>query len=314
MIANPKRRASSTASSSVKSRAASISSAEGEARRNSAKQAEADAKASVLKQQPRLVGWSQPFFAANLTSGPKATTTEDQIKAVEDKMKEVEAAAATATARKDGKLRVLVADDNRTNVEVVTRMLKFEDVYDVTIAKDGQEAYELVKADMERNLRFNLILMDVQMPNLSGIESTRLIRKMGYSAPIVALTAFSEESNVRECMESGMDEFLSKPIRRPALKQVLQKFATIPEEPETPSAASTTAESNPAQDHENGVEAEPEQTQPTTSETGMGPTSTATAPATTTTATIATETGHEAAKENVSMNGGVHRTTNTRGS
>jgi osomolarity two-component system sensor histidine kinase SLN1 len=71
------------------------------------------------------------------------------------------------------------------------------------------------------------------MPNLDGLQSTRLIRQMGYSAPIVALTAFAEDSNVQECMDSGMDMFLSKPIRRPALKQVLQKFATIPEEPES---------------------------------------------------------------------------------
>ena len=68
------------------------------------------------------------------------------------------------------------------------------------------------------------------MPKLDGIQSTRLIREMGYSAPIVALTAFSEESNVKECMDSGMDFFLPKPIRRPALKQVLKRYcATIPE-------------------------------------------------------------------------------------
>ncbi|RYP46793.1 hypothetical protein DL769_011367 [Monosporascus sp. CRB-8-3] len=219
-----KDRASSTASSSIKSRPPSVGSADGEARRNPAKHVEADAKARVLERQPRLVGWSQPFFAANPTAGPKPSA-DDQMKAVE----------AAAASKKEGKLRVLVADDNKTNVEVVTRMLKFEDVYDVTIAKDGQEAYDLVKADMEKNLHFDLIFMDVQMPNVDGLQSTRLIRKMGYSAPIVALTAFAEESNVRECMESGMDEFLSKPIRRPALKQVLQKFATIPEEPETSS-------------------------------------------------------------------------------
>lgn len=80
------------------------------------------------------------------------------------------------------------------------------------------------------------------MPNLDGLESTRRIRSMGYSAPIVALTAFAEESNVKECMESGMDFFLPKPIKRPALKQVLKKYcATIPEavepEPEKPQTA-----------------------------------------------------------------------------
>lgn len=147
-------------------------------------------------------------------------------------------AAEKARADKgEGKLRVLVAEDNPTNIEVVSRMLKLEDVYDVTIAKDGQEAYDLVKVNMENNAYFDLIFMDIQMPNVDGLQSTRLIRKMGYSAPIVALTAFSDESNVKNCIESGMNEFLSKPIRRPALKRVLKKFATIPEEPETLTAS-----------------------------------------------------------------------------
>lgn len=81
------------------------------------------------------------------------------------------------------------------------------------------------------------------MPNLDGLQSTRLIRQMGYSAPIVALTAFADESNVKQCLDSGMDMFLSKPIRRPALKQVLQKFSTIEEEgeisPTSPTATSS---------------------------------------------------------------------------
>ena len=102
------------------------------------------------------------------------------------------------------------------------------------------------------------------MPNLDGLQSTRLIRQMGYSAPIVALTAFAEESNVKECYDSGMDHFLSKPIRRPALKQVLKKFSTIPEETETSSligkttppgsdADSTAALENKETPHVNGV-------------------------------------------------------------
>lgn len=100
----------------------------------------------------------------------------------------------------------------------------------MTVAKDGQEAFELVKQSMAESNFFSLIFMDVQMPILDGLQSTRLIREMGYSAPIVALTAFAEESNVKECMESGMDFFLPKPIRRPALKQVLKRYcATIPE-------------------------------------------------------------------------------------
>ncbi|KAL1898837.1 Histidine kinase osmosensor [Sporothrix stenoceras] len=237
-----KDRASSTASSSMKSRPPSVSSADGDNRRNSfPKQAvDPNAKAKqppVLDKQARLVGLSQPFFVAN----PPHTATTEQSKA--DQLAALDRAVANK-ADDQQRIRVLVADDNSTNIEVVSRMLKLEDIYDVTIAKDGQEAYDLVKANMEKNQRFDVIFMDIQMPNLDGLQSTRLIRKMGYSAPIVALTAFSEESNVKECMESGMDEFLSKPIRRPALKQVLQKFATIPEEPET---ASLTRKTTPAQ-------------------------------------------------------------------
>ncbi|KAM7200130.1 putative signal transduction histidine-protein kinase [Rhypophila sp. PSN 637] len=217
-------RASSTASSSMKSRPASVSSAtEVDNSHNSISNASNDVQppkpATVLDKQPRLVGLSQPFFATT----PNRPSKEDQLAAIDRAMANKPSG--------QGRLRVLVADDNSTNIEVVSRMLKLEDIYDVTIAKDGQEAYDLVKVNMENNQRFDVIFMDIQMPNLDGLQSTRLIRKMGYSAPIVALTAFSEESNVKECMESGMDEFLSKPIRRPALKQVLKKFATIEEEP-----------------------------------------------------------------------------------
>jgi len=129
--------------------------------------------------KPRLVGLSQPFFASNTPlESPNSQTAA---------MKRVE---AEATQRGD-KVKVLVAEDNKTNQEVVLRMLKLEDVYDVTVAKDGQEALDKVKESMERQTPYNLIFMDVQMPNLDGLQSTRLIRQSGFSAPIVALTAVS---------------------------------------------------------------------------------------------------------------------------
>ena len=90
------------------------------------------------------------------------------------------------------------------------------------------------------------------MPNLDGLQSTRLIRGMGYSAPIVALTAFAEESNVKECLDSGMNYFLPKPIRRPALKQVLKRYcATIEEaaeESESPPLSRKADTALPAKD------------------------------------------------------------------
>ena len=89
----------------------------------------------------------------------------------------------------------------------------------------------MVRESMNSQNLFDLVFMDIQMPNLDGLQSTRQIRALGFAAPIVALTAFADESNARECMDSGMDYFLPKPIKRPALKQVLKRYCpTIPEE------------------------------------------------------------------------------------
>ncbi|KAK0267684.1 Histidine kinase osmosensor [Friedmanniomyces endolithicus] len=179
--------------------------------------------------QPRLVGLSQPFFAASSPMESPASQPAAMHK-------------ITAEATRGGKIRVLVAEDNKVNQEVVLRMLKLEDIYDVTVAKDGQEALDRVRESMQPRdaaggggggQPYNLIFMDVQMPNVDGLTSTKMIREIGYQAPIVALTAFAEESNIKDCYDSGMNYFLSKPIRRPQLKKVLKEYcAPIPEEDE----------------------------------------------------------------------------------
>jgi osomolarity two-component system sensor histidine kinase SLN1 len=117
--------------------------------------------------KPRLVGLSQPFFAAT----SPLESPDKQLAAMER--------VAVQAAQSGDKVRVLVAEDNKVNQEVVLRMLKLEDIYgrsspaplvaqanfssDVTIAKDGQEAFELVKESMEERKFFNLIFMDVQV-------------------------------------------------------------------------------------------------------------------------------------------------------
>ncbi|KAF2719829.1 hypothetical protein K431DRAFT_192960, partial [Polychaeton citri CBS 116435] len=177
-------------------------------------------------QPARLIGFSQPYFS----NGSHMLDNASQPKAAIDKAKE-------DANKKGSKIRVLVAEDNKVNQEVVLRMLKLEDITDVTIAKDGQEALDLVKeslkSGMTENEQYSVIFMDVQMPNMDGLTSTKLIRETGFAKPIVALTAFAEESNINDCYGSGMNYFLSKPIRRPQLKKVLTKYcAPIPEEPE----------------------------------------------------------------------------------
>ncbi|KAK6419692.1 Histidine kinase osmosensor [Elasticomyces elasticus] len=220
------------------------------------------AKVTQTESQPRLVGLSQPFFA----SSQPMESPGSQPAAMEK---------ITAEATRGGKIRVLVAEDNKVNQEVVLRMLKLEDIYDVTVAKDGQEALDRVRESMQPHdsstggsgggQPYNLIFMDVQMPNVDGLTSTKMIREIGYQAPIVALTAFAEESNIKDCYDSGMNYFLSKPIRRPQLKKVLKEYcAPIPEEPEeiTPPDVSRTNGGNTTIVMVNSSPALPAETRP----------------------------------------------------
>ncbi len=127
-------------------------------------------------------------------------------------------------------LRFLVAEDNLVNQEVVKRMMKLEGYTDVTLACDGFEAIDLVKQSQKAGKKFDLILMDVQMPKLDGISATRIIRyQLGYTYPIVALTAFADKSNEDECIEVGMSGFLSKPVRRNLLRKIIKQFCNEPD-------------------------------------------------------------------------------------
>jgi osomolarity two-component system sensor histidine kinase SLN1 len=97
--------------------------------------------------------------------------------------------------------------------------------------QDGQEALDAVREAAKATSAtpgtvpaFSLIFMDIQMPNMDGIESTRHIRALGCTVPIVALTAFADESNRTACAEAGTNAFLPKPIKRAALKEVLKQF------------------------------------------------------------------------------------------
>lgn len=132
------------------------------------------------------------------------------------------------TKMNNKKLRILVAEDNLVNQEVVKRMLIFEGIEDITLARDGNDAITFVKESIEKEQLFDLILMDVQMPHLDGLSATKIIRKdMKFEGPIVALTAFADKSNQDDCIEAGMSGFLSKPIRRTLLRNIISEMCHI---------------------------------------------------------------------------------------
>jgi CheY-like chemotaxis protein len=118
-------------------------------------------------------------------------------------------------------LRILLVEDNPINQMLAMRLLE-KWGHCVTLAANGQIAMDTI-ANGER---FELVLMDMQMPVMGGIEATRRLRLLesqkGWPAlPVVAMTANAMESDRKACMEAGMDDFLSKPIDHAALAAVL---------------------------------------------------------------------------------------------
>ena len=118
------------------------------------------------------------------------------------------------------KMRILVAEDNSVNQRLAARVLEKEG-HSVTIAGSGQAAVDLFD---ERP--FDLILMDIQMPGLDGLQATARIRdKERGSArhvPIVAMTAQAAESDRLRCLESGMDAYVTKPVHVPSLLKMIE--------------------------------------------------------------------------------------------
>ncbi|PWE19735.1 hypothetical protein DGF29_07885 [Aliarcobacter skirrowii] len=115
-------------------------------------------------------------------------------------------------------IAILVAEDNITNQELIKIILEKSNIK-VTIAKNGKEAVELFSKN-----RFDLILMDLQMPGLSGFDATKKIREIDKQIPIVALTASNLIEDREKANEVLMDDFLIKPIDTEILYNVLIKY------------------------------------------------------------------------------------------
>ena len=124
-----------------------------------------------------------------------------------------------------GGLRVLLAEDNSLNREILEFLLQQAGV-EVESVRTGRQALETFTASPSGH--FGLILMDVMMPELSGLDATRLIRRSAHpqaqSIPIIAVTANAFASDVRAALDAGMNEHIAKPIDSPRLYAVLQRY------------------------------------------------------------------------------------------
>ncbi len=123
-----------------------------------------------------------------------------------------------------GDLRILLAEDNKINqrlAELTFSRLGFK----FDLASNGKEAFEMYQQNT-----YDLILMDMEMPVIGGLEATRLIRSfelntlMDHKVFIVAVTASETSEKRQECIDSGMNDFMEKPLKREMLLDLISRF------------------------------------------------------------------------------------------
>lgn len=121
--------------------------------------------------------------------------------------------------------RILLVDDSPDN-QALFRIILSRSGADVEVAEDGIQA-----VDMALHNHYDIVLMDVQMPRMDGHEATRTLRNRGYKAPIVALTAHAMREERDRCLQSGFTDFLSKPLNRETLLDLISRLKQSPPSP-----------------------------------------------------------------------------------
>ena len=112
---------------------------------------------------------------------------------------------------------ILVAEDNESNFLLVFTVLKKD--YSIIRAHNGVEAIDKFKSESP-----DIILMDIKMPEMDGLEATRAIRKENQTIPIIAITAFAYDKDRQRALSAGCNDYLSKPISADELKRRLREY------------------------------------------------------------------------------------------
>jgi CheY-like chemotaxis protein len=119
-----------------------------------------------------------------------------------------------------GRFSILLAEDNRVNQLLMVRLLERRG-HQVTVAGDG-----LVALDEAARYSFDVILMDVQMPEMDGLEATRILRERGVRTPIIAMTAHAMQGDRDKCLKAAMSAYVSKPIQPEEVFEAIEDAVT----------------------------------------------------------------------------------------
>ncbi|MBU1168191.1 MAG: response regulator [Proteobacteria bacterium] len=118
-------------------------------------------------------------------------------------------------------LNILVAEDNKVNQTLAVKMLT-KMGHNPEIADDGLSVIEKIDSKT-----YDIVFMDMQMPKMDGLEATRYIRNKGLKIPVVAMTANVFESDREACKQAGMDDFIAKPFKREAIRDILYTYCSL---------------------------------------------------------------------------------------
>jgi CheY-like chemotaxis protein len=162
----------------------------------------------------------KPLRRASLIAQVLAARPATKVRAVEPAVSTAHEDDRIAPAAAPG-VRVLLAEDNPINALLARALLEREGCKVDRIAS-GDEAVSALSRGF-----YDLILMDLRMPGLNGLEATRALRERGVTTPIVALTADAFDEDRRACLAAGMNDFLAKPLTPPALRGVLTNWTGL---------------------------------------------------------------------------------------
>jgi CheY-like chemotaxis protein len=202
--------------------------------------------AERIKAMPELAGATIMMLSSNNQQGDgarcrelgvdlylvKPITQADLLDAVrrvlrmtQQSKKKAPAVQTRLTAHSQRPLHILLAEDNLVNQRVATRLLEKQG-HTTELAETGKQALQLWEKGA-----FDLVLMDLQMPELSGLEAAALIREReratGKRIPIVALTAHAMKTDEQRCLAVGMDGYLSKPIKPSDLFELIESLTSV---------------------------------------------------------------------------------------
>ena len=114
--------------------------------------------------------------------------------------------------------KILIVDDVVSNV-LLLKILLTNEKFQVCTANNGYSCIEMAK-----NEHPDLILMDIRMPGMNGLDATRIIKEVNHDIPVIALSAYAFDENIREAKAAGCDDFMAKPFRVEDLLDMVEKY------------------------------------------------------------------------------------------